>query len=261
MRKSEMNLSSETFSADLQRMSLTGKETLLIHSSMKMIGPVEGGAEALLAHLKKYFKEGLLIFPSFSYTNVLSMPGKKIFDVRTTQTCIGILPELFRKGNGVKRSLHPTHSLAAWGEKASLFIADHERYDTAFNRSGPFGRLLEYDAKILLCGVTLTSCTFLHALEEWAGVKVLSKKPLDLYIRDERENEFPCRVHWHKGAHSEMYDRASALLEEAGALRHVQFGMAPALLLDCRRTEEVLLKYLQKYPDFFLNKDCPPQPE
>ena len=33
---------------DLAAMGLTGNETILIHSSMKSIGPVEGGAHRIL---------------------------------------------------------------------------------------------------------------------------------------------------------------------------------------------------------------------
>ena len=250
-----------SLTGDLARMGLCRKDPVMIHSSMKKIGPVEGGAETVLDVFQNFWADGLLVLPAFSYENLLLQPGRKIFDRENTPCCVGILAELFRKRDGVKRSLHPTHSLAAWGQKALSFTADHEKYNTAFHESGPFGKLLQWDAKILLAGVTLTSCTFLHALEEWAGVDLLSRKPLELYIRDENAMEFPRSVYWHKGAHSEMFDRALGILKAGGALQHVVLGSAESLLLDCRKSREILLPLLQENPDFFFNPACPPQEE
>jgi len=44
----------------LKAMWLTGKETILVHSSMKSIGEVEGRADTVLDALIEYFKDGLL---------------------------------------------------------------------------------------------------------------------------------------------------------------------------------------------------------
>lgn len=40
---------------DLADMGLTGQETILIHSSMKSIGPVDGGADTVLDALMEFF--------------------------------------------------------------------------------------------------------------------------------------------------------------------------------------------------------------
>ena len=41
----------------LYQMGLNGTETILIHSSMKAIGDVEGGAETVLDAWMEYFKQ------------------------------------------------------------------------------------------------------------------------------------------------------------------------------------------------------------
>ena len=46
---------------DLADMGLTGQETILIHSSMKSIGPVDGGADTVLDALMEFFRPGLLL--------------------------------------------------------------------------------------------------------------------------------------------------------------------------------------------------------
>ena len=43
-----MTYTKQTLQQDLAAMGLTGTETILIHSSMKAIGVVEGGADTVL---------------------------------------------------------------------------------------------------------------------------------------------------------------------------------------------------------------------
>lgn len=99
---------------DLAAMGLTGNETILIHSSMKSIGPVEGGADTVLDAWMEFFAEGLLLLPTHTWRFINE--ENRVFDVRRSPCCVGILPELFRQRPGVVRSLHPTHSMAAYGK-------------------------------------------------------------------------------------------------------------------------------------------------
>lgn len=102
---------------DLVAMGLTGNETILIHSSMKSIGPVEGGADTVLDAWMEFFAEGLLLLPTHTWRFINE--ENRVFDVRRSPCCVGILPELFRQRPGVVRSLHPTHSMAAYGKGAA----------------------------------------------------------------------------------------------------------------------------------------------
>ena len=86
-------------------MGLTGTETILIHSSMKSIGAVEGGADTVLDALMEFFAEGLLLLPTHTWQSIDQ--DHPVFDVRRSPCCVGILPELFRQRPGVVRSLHP----------------------------------------------------------------------------------------------------------------------------------------------------------
>ena len=106
---------------DLAAMGLTGTETILIHSSMKSIGPVEGGADTVLDAWMEFFAEGLLLLPTHTWRFINE--ENRVFDVRRSPCCVGILPELFRKRPGVVRSFHPTHSVAALGREAEAYVA------------------------------------------------------------------------------------------------------------------------------------------
>lgn len=149
----------------LKELNINPKGTLLVHSSMKSIGEVEGGADTVLDAFSEYMKEGLLVLPTHTW-GTIDMNTLR-FDVNETKCCVGILPELFRKRPGVIRSWHPSHSVAALGKDAAEFVADNELCDTPCARTSPWGKLLDRDAQIMLLGVDLTRNTFIHGVEEW----------------------------------------------------------------------------------------------
>lgn len=51
----------EDLKRQLETMGLTGKETILIHSSMKAIGEVEDGADTVLDAWMEYFAERVIV--------------------------------------------------------------------------------------------------------------------------------------------------------------------------------------------------------
>ena len=243
----------ESLQADLAAAGIVPGDTLLVHSSMKSLGQVAGGVQSVFQALKNAVTEkGLLIFPSFSYPDVTE--SNPDFDVAKTPARIGILPELFRQEKGVRRSLHPFHSLAVWGNDAGSFIAGHECFDTSFNRRSPWGKMPDRKAKVLLIGVDLTKATFLHAVEEWSGVPVLSEEPVIRYIIDWNGNRTLRTVRWHTGAHSENYNRAEQMLTECGALKKCRIGDAQCLMMDCCGTLKCLEPVLRRDPGFFAHE-------
>ena len=81
---------------DLDRAGIDPHGMLLCHFSMKKIGPVENGADTVLDALMEYMKNGLLIVPCHTWSNVND--ENPVFDVRETKPCVGLLPDLFRGG-------------------------------------------------------------------------------------------------------------------------------------------------------------------
>ena len=129
----------ENLKQQLHSMKLTGKETILIHSSMKAIGEVEGGADTVLDAWMEYFADGLLLLPTHTWANVNA--ECPVYDYRSTSSCVGLLTNLFRLREGVVRSLHPTHSLAGFGKGAAEYLAGEDENNTPCTPGGAYDRL------------------------------------------------------------------------------------------------------------------------
>ena len=237
----------------LKKLHINPKGTLLVHSSMKSIGDVEGGAETVLDALCEYMAEGLLVFPTHTWAYINETNPK--FYVESSECCIGILPELFRKRKGVVRSLHPTHSVAAFGKDALSFIADNEFWDTPCARQSPWGKLLDRQAEIMLIGVDLRRNTFIHGIEEWVDIPDrLTPQPERLYVvlPDGKEISVPSRRHY--GDHwSEYFWKVDEFLEAHQAMRKGTFGEATVRICETQATTALLTKALKINPNLFSN--------
>jgi len=138
---------------------------LLVHSSLRSVGPVEGGPEALIdALLEVVGAEGTLAMPAFNYRRYLPFPH---FDARTTPGRTGALTEIFRQRPETLRSLHPTHSITAQGKRAVEFLADHYKFP-AFGVGSPVDRLAQAGGYVLLLGVTHLANSCIHVGESHA---------------------------------------------------------------------------------------------
>lgn len=239
---------------DLAVMGFKGTETVIIHSSLKSIGEVEGRADGILQALEEFFAEGLLVFPSMSYS--LVNDKQPVFSVRDTPCCVSMLPEIFRKRPGVIRSLHPTHAVAAIGKEAAEFVAGHEKFDTPAHPDSPWGKLYKRNAKILFVGTkTIHSNTFLHGVEEWLPVPgMLTEEPQQLVVYDYDGCRIEVPSRRHVGSHSKWYDLCRPLFFEAGALSEGKFGDAHVFILDARQAGDIVYELLKKEPLFFTDE-------
>ena len=244
----------EQLMAHMAEMGINPRGTLLVHSSMKSIGQVEGGADTVLDALSEYMKEGLLIFPTHTWRQInLDNP---VFNAATEPTCVGLLTNMFMKRPGVFRSLHPTHSVAALGAEAEEYVKGEEKATTPCPRNGCWGRLYDRKAQILMLGVKLNRYTYLHSVEEWADVPDrLTEKPHMLYTVLPDGKTVPAPQHRHSGAKSEYFVKMDEVFLESGAMTIGRFGDAECRLCDAVRTADVTLKLLEEDMNLFGTPD------
>jgi aminoglycoside 3-N-acetyltransferase len=152
---------------DLRSLGLAQGMNLVVHSSLSSLGQVEGGADAVIdALLEAIGERGTLAMPTFTF------PPDAVFDPRTTRSTTGLITETFRRREGVLRSIHPTHSVAAFGLLAGHFVDGH-RTATALGVDSPLHRLAVSGGFVLLLGVGHTSNAMVHVGEAAARVPYL----------------------------------------------------------------------------------------
>ena len=244
---------------DLISMGIHEDDTLLVHSSLKSVGEVEGRAAGILDVLAGHLSRGLLVFPSLSYGAVNAQSPE--FSVDDTPSCVGVLAELFRQRPGVVRSWHPTHSVAATGGDAAAFIAGHERFNTPCARCSPWGRIVDRGGKVLFLGTGIACNTMLHGVEEWFGVPNMfteTEEPLVVVAPDGRRIAVPSRRH--VGQHSRFYAKLEPIFLASGAMVRGSFGEAVCHLADAPRMAEVTMALLADDPDLFGHDRVPELP-
>ncbi|MBP3655860.1 MAG: AAC(3) family N-acetyltransferase [Clostridia bacterium] len=244
--------------AQLRDMGLQPTDTVMIHSSMKAIGPVEGGADTVLDALMAYFAPGLLLLPTHTWAQMND--SYSVYDPATEPACVGILPNLFMKRPGVVRSLHPTHSVAAYGEGAAAYIAGEENVLTPCAPEGCWGRLYTTGAKVLLIGVTHARNTFIHAVEEYLDVpERLADTPsyFTVVMPDGTHKQSIQYRHYNaKEPHvSEHFVKLTEGYYETGAAVRGQLGDAACILCDCRELYRVTERVLAHEINCFLDRD------
>lgn len=281
------NYNKQQLKGQLECMGLKGDETILIHSSMKAIGAVDGGADTVLDAWMEYFKDGLLLLPTHTWKTVNA--DNPVYNPYTTPSCVGLLTNMFMKRDGVIRSLHPTHSMSGYGKNAAEYLAGEEYNNTPCTPGGCYDRLKEVGGKVLLVGVGHERNTYIHSVEEVLNVpNRLSDMPMELvielqeesnnsgklppYNRDEgwkkhTDNKL-CRkvyVRKHYNAQqphiSEDFVKLNQIFLDSGVVRKVKFGDADSLLCDAKGMFNIVRQVIAPDPGCIVTKDTLSMPE
>lgn len=246
----------------IQELGLGKGHIVLVHSSMKSLGHVEGGPDAVIDALLECLGEsGTLLMPTFTGSPRDSKTTPPIFDVANTQSYTGLIPETFRKRPGVVRSLHPTHSVASFGPATDRYLQDHEKSPTPCGWETPFGRLIRDQGIVLFIGATLESCTLFHSCEEFAGVNYhMQREPVTatVILPDGAILHPTLGIHWWNPDATRDFPALEPILAREGALTVGKAGEATLRLLKAKPAHAVVMGLLARDPLALLKRrTCP----
>lgn len=260
-------MSPEQLTTNLQQLGLEPGDVVLVHTSMKGLGHVDGGPNAVIdALLATVGPEGTLLFPTLTGSGDDGPNHPPAIDLATTpcQSWVGIVPETARQRSNGTRSIHPTHSVVALGANQQHWTSGHEHGSSPCDESSPYFRLMEEGGNILLLGgVTHESNTSLHCIEEIAKVPY--------HLHDDYSNGtviLPSgevvtvrnRLHLWSNLYSHLnlprhFDAVAEQLEATGAQRSLQVGPTESTLIDAGAMRNVLLPILKEDPLFLLGRN------
>ena len=193
-------------------------DDLLIHSSFKSLGYVEGGIKTFVEAVISYLGDrGTLLMPALTYANVT--PLNPVFDVRDTKSCVGAVSEFFRTYDGVRRSINATHSVCAYGFKRDEYVGTHINDDCPIGENSPLYKLHELGGKILMVGCSLRPNTSMHGVETKAGAPyILSDETRTYTLIDENDKKIHKDMRYHTislNGFRQRYDRIEGLIDVA----------------------------------------------
>ena len=189
----------ESLGRDLLALGVEPGDRLIVHTSVRSIGWINGGALAYIQSLMDVVgPDGTIVMPTQSANNSdpgdwrhPAIPPEWVDEVRRTMPVydpaitptrrMGAAPELFRTMPGVIRSAHPSGSFAAWGADAAGIIDNHGVQRVG--EESPVARLYDLHGKVLLVGVGYERNTSFHLAEYRAPQTVYVDEYMPL-VRD-----------------------------------------------------------------------------
>jgi aminoglycoside 3-N-acetyltransferase len=205
--------------ADLRSLGVQRGQDLLVHCSMRRIGPVDGGAATLLAAIQQVagpaativvptqtawtsptsreFRTATAGLDQDEYASYLAaLPS---FDPATTPSAgMGAFAEHVRTRRDAQRSAHPQTSFAAIGLGAAAGMSGHDP-DCHLGERSPLRWLYDGDAAILLLGVGYAVCTAFH-LAEYRISRKAPARGAELDDSDFRQLGAALDATWRSGA-------------------------------------------------------------
>jgi aminoglycoside 3-N-acetyltransferase len=249
-----MNRDYEILKDDLRAIGLTAADSVLIHSSFKSMGYVEGGIETVVSAILSVIGDnGTLIAPTLTFRDVSE--ENPVFDYLHTPSCVGAISEYVRNANGAIRSIHPTHSCASLGKYAAEYAKDHEKDNTPIGINSPFRKLPEYGGKILMLGCGAAPNTSMHGVEEKMNVPyVLPKepKPYTVILPDKTYTIPFYRHHIRQNGYAQHYARLADLMDGEG-MRCGMIHGAQSILFDASAVWKTGEKALRENPYYFVD--------
>lgn len=241
---------------DLHALGVREGGVLMVHSSLRSLGPVDGGAETIIeALLGALGPGGTLLLPALSYENVHA--GNPYFDVRHTPSCVGALAEYFRLRAGTRRSIHPTHSVSGVGALAAEILSGQENDQTPCGPNSAWHRLPHYDGQILFLGCGMRPNTSMHAVEELSEPPYLFKAPVTYEMTDAAGRVWPMTVRRHAFDDWEhFYDRVAGLLDD-DALHTGRVLAADCQLIESPAMWRAASAQLKAEPLYFVERLSP----
>jgi len=168
----------------LQKLGVQLGDLIMVHASLKAIGPVEGGAETVVSALRSAVGPsgtvmGYASWDKSPYEETLN--GARLDDearrswspfdpaMAGTYRGFGLLNQFLVQAPGARRSAHPDASMVAVGALAETLAQPHE-LGHALGEGSPVERFVRLGGKVLLLGAPLNSVTALHYAEAVADI-------------------------------------------------------------------------------------------
>lgn len=234
--------------SEFKRIGLQKNDAVLVHSSFKSFGGVEGGPQTVIDALVTVLgPEGTLITPRFNFD--FSTHGTA-WDIRNTPSQTGIISEFVRKDPRSFSVFHPIYSFCIIGKNAKKLAQN--RYKGSYSKDSIFYKLRILDAKILQIDRVYKGTTMFHHVEEMLGVDYRYFKNFTGIVTDENgrsyEDKFNIYVLNREQNFFTYVQPIGKILEEKGVMKIDKIGNATTWCMKADDMYRVTADAIKKNP-------------
>ena len=258
-------LTRRRIAADVRRMGVSRGDVILVHSALASLGHVVGGPDALIDGLLDAIGvSGTLAMPSFTFSQQKLRDRYPPYHPRRTASVVGVVPDVFWRRAEARRSASASHALAAIGPQAE-FITGDDVTTEPYSREGPFGKLYQLDAKVLMIGCGLAPNSSLHAVEDWVGLP--SMQPVDYVVIDDDGRERVIHYQSQPVGSRDFYrstamvTKSEVLFRQRGVLRDGRIGPAMVHMFGFRDLMKHCMEIIRDEDPCLLFRDDPDDKE
>jgi aminoglycoside 3-N-acetyltransferase len=252
-----MVITRATLIEDLGRLGLSSGGIVMIHASVRSVGPVTGGPDEIHLAVTDSVAPGgaamMYVGCQAGFDEVgrgtltpqeeqLVLAHQSAFDFQNARAArdFGALAGFFRSYPGTICSRHVCARMAARGDRAPWLVADHP-WLYGFGEASPLDKLCVAGGKVLLIGSSHDEVTLMHYAEHLAPGrdKPVVRYKVPLMVEGERRwvdcEEFDTsKVHpaWPDDAFAQIVDDFIANASGTAACRSGLVGRAPSVLMD-----------------------------
>ncbi len=223
--------------------------TIMVHTSYKSLGGVEGGAETVIdALLDLVGPEGTVLFPTFNFQ---SWTEFHYFDILETPSKMGIITELARLRPQALRTPHPIYSFAVLGRRREEFAACDDV--EAYGPNSVFALFHRTNGTILSIGLDFNSTFSMHhyieynvgcdyrRVKEFSGIYVG-------YDRIPRIRTYTMFVRKHERVKTYIVPGMNELLEK-GVIKEIQVGAAKVHYATAQEFYDNMAVIVREHPE------------
>ena len=252
-----MNKDYQIIKENLRDLGLKRGDAVMIHSSFKSMGEVEGEIKTFTDAVFSVIGDpGTLIAPTLTHQYV--SVENRVFDYVNTPSCVGAISEFIRHIDGAKRSIHPTHSCAVVGAKRDWYISGHENDRTPIGENSPIYKLHKDGGKILMLGCGIGCNTSMHGVEENLPTSYVlpeTPTPYTIIMPDKTYDIDFYRHHIRQNGYYTRFERLYQIIDHKFMKKGIVHG-AESYLIDSPEMWRVGLEALRKDEFFFVDKIC-----
>lgn len=241
---------------ELRGLGLEPGDLVMVHASLRALGPIEGGAAGVVAALLDAIAPGgtLMAFVSWDRSPYEETLNGRVMDAAMRAAWpafdphaagaypgFGMLNAAIVTHPQARRSAHPDASIAAIGPLADHLVAPH-RLGEAYGRGSPLERFVAARGRVLLLGAPLDAVTVLHHAEALACIPGKRRVSYEMPVLDAQGRKAWVRAEdfdsngildcYAQPGEPDAVERIARDYADLGHHRAGRVGQADCLLLD-----------------------------